>query len=87
MQGFLDRIEDGEQAVILIDDVQKALVIPLADLPKGSQKGTYLNIKEKGGHFKVVSIDERAMKREAEKSIRLMEKLRAKRKESKFKKD
>ncbi len=85
MRGFLDRVEDGEQAVILIDDIQKALVIPMAELPKGSKEGTYFNIEEKSGQFRVLSIDKRATEREAKKSTIMMEKLRAKQKESKFK--
>lgn len=85
MQGFLDRVEDGEQAVILIDDIQKALVIPMAELPKGSKEGTYFNIKEKSGQYRVLSIDKRATEREEKKSTIMMEKLRAKQKESKFK--
>src|SRR5690625_6510321 len=67
MRGFLDRVEDGEQAVILIDDIQKALVIPMAELPKGSKEGTYFNIEEKSGQFRVLSIDKRATEREAKK--------------------
>jgi len=85
MQGFLDRVEDGEQAVILIDDIQKALVIPIVELPKGSKEGTYFNIEEKSGQFRVLSIDKRATEREEKKSAMMMEKLRAKQKESKFK--
>lgn len=87
MQGILDRIEDGDQAVILIEEIQKALVIPMCELPKGSKEGTYFNVEEKGGQYHVLSINKEATEKEAQKSIDLMEKLRSKSKESKFKRE
>lgn len=85
MKGILDRIEDGDQAVILVEEIQKALIIPLSELPKGSKEGTYFNLNEKGGQFYILSIDDETTKKEAQKSMDLMEKLRSKSKESKFK--
>lgn len=78
MKGVLDRIEDGNQAVILIEEVQKALIIPLSDLPPKSKVNTFFNIKEHNGNYKILSIDEYATQKEAKKSEDLMEKLRKK---------
>lgn len=84
MKGVLDRFENNNQAVILIEEVQRALVVPKNELPKGSEVGTWFHIKEKSGHYKIISIDHETARREAKKSAELMEKLRARSKGSKF---
>lgn len=76
MRGILDRIEDGDQAVILIEKIQKALVIPVKDLPKGSKVNTFFRIKESNGNYEVTSIDHWATERKAKESEELLEKLR-----------
>lgn len=85
MKGVLDRFEDNDQAVILIEKEQKALVIPRKELPKGSKEGIWFHIKESNGAFKIISIDYETARREEKKSADLMEKLRAKGTGSKFK--
>lgn len=87
MKGVLDRFEDYDQAVILIEEVQKALVIPRSELPKGSKQGTWFLIEEKNNNYRIISIDHETTKRQQEKSERLMEKLRAKSSGSKFKRN
>ncbi|MFD1037490.1 DUF3006 domain-containing protein [Virgibacillus byunsanensis] len=86
MKGVLDRFEDNDKAVILIEEEMKALVIPAEELPKGSEINTYFNIKEKNGDYKILSIDQETTEKEAQKASNLMEKLRAKTSGSKFKK-
>lgn len=87
MKGVLDRFEDNDQAVILIEEVQKALVIPKKDLPKGSQQGTWFLIEEKNSNYKILSIDHETTRKQKEKSDRLMDKLRARSSGSKFKRN
>lgn len=87
MKGILDRFEDNNQAVILIEEIQKALVIPLSELPQGSKENTYFHIEEKNGDYKIISIDQETTKRQARKSEELLEKLRSKGSGSKFKRD
>lgn len=87
VKGVLDRIEDGNQAVILIDKVQTALVIPLEDLPKGSEVNTIFRIKERNGQYQIVSIDHETTRRQAQKTAELMEKLRQRSSGSLYKKE
>lgn len=87
MKGILDRIEDGDQAVILIEEIQKALIIPLKDLPKGSKENTFFHIKEFSGDYRIMSIDHEATKRKAKESEDLMEKLRKKSSGSNYSRD
>lgn len=86
MKGVLDRIEDNNMAVILIEQINEELIIPLHELPKGSKESTWFNIEKKGDTFKVISINSKTTAQEADNSADLMKKLRLKRKESKFKK-
>ncbi len=54
--GVLDRIEDGNQAVILLEELQQELVVPMYTLPPGSIPNTWLQIKIRGTcHFTVFS--------------------------------
>ncbi|MFB4168474.1 DUF3006 domain-containing protein [Virgibacillus sp. JSM 102003] len=46
--GVLDRIEDGNQAVILLEELQQELVVPMHMLPLGSRPNTWLQIKMGG---------------------------------------
>ncbi|MBP1949823.1 DUF3006 family protein [Virgibacillus litoralis] len=46
--GVLDRIEDGNQAVILLEELQEELVVPLYTLPPGSTPNIWLRIKMRG---------------------------------------
>ncbi len=87
MKGVLDRIEDNDMAVILIEEINKELTIPLHDLPKGSTESTWFHIEKKGDAFEVISIDSKTTSQEADKSADVMKKLREKRKDSKFKKN
>ncbi|HLR40835.1 MAG TPA: DUF3006 domain-containing protein [Virgibacillus sp.] len=86
MKGVLDRIEDNDMAVILIEEINKELIIPLHELPSGSKESTWFHIEKRDETFEVISIDSKTTSQEAEKSTDLMKKLQEKRKDSKFKK-
>lgn len=86
MKGILDRFEDNNKAVILIEDTKEEVIIPAEQLPKGSSENTYFTMEKIKDEYQVVSIDEATTQKEAEKSSDLMAKLRAKSKGSKFKK-
>ena len=87
MKGVLDRFESEDQAVILIEEIQKALIIPKDELPKGSEQGTWFLIEEKNNQYKIISIDYETTRRQQEKADRLMEKLQARSSGSKFKRN
>ena len=57
MKGYLDRIEDNNKAVILIEEKNTEIVLPVHELPTGITESTWLNIKRDKGSFKVISID------------------------------
>src|SRR5699024_11477327 len=86
MKGVLDRIEDNDMAVILIEEINKELIIPLHELPSGSKENMWFHIEKKGEMFEVISIDSKTTRQETEKSNELMKKLQEKQKQSKYKK-
>lgn len=57
-KGIIDRIEDGQYAVILIDRLQKEFVLPVAELPFGSKEGSIISIELSGSSIRVLSIEE-----------------------------
>ena len=86
MKGYLDRIEDNDLAVILIEDINEEIIIPLDQLPEGSTENTWLQLEKTDDSFQVIAIDDEKTEQETETSQDLMAKLRAKSKGSKFKK-
>lgn len=84
MKGVLDRIEN-QLAVILIEDINKEIIIPMKDLPPNSQEGTWFDLEELEGEIKIISIDHDLTQKEAQKSQDLLNQLRTKSKGSKFK--
>lgn len=87
MKGILDRIEDNNQAVILIEEIQETIIVPLEELPENSQENTYFHIEEKDGKYRVLSIDNEATEEAKEKSEDLLAKLRAKSSGSKYRRE
>lgn len=85
MKGFLDRIEDNELAVILIEEINEEIVVPLNELPEGSKENTWFHLEEVDGTFKVISIDDKTTRKETKRSEDLMAQLRVRSRGSKFK--
>lgn len=78
--GVLDRIEDGNKAVILVEEINQEILMPIGDLPIGSKEGIWflLKLDEESCHFVVVEIDGEKTKYQMNKSRKLLEKLRQK---------
>lgn len=87
MKGVLDRFADHDLAVILIEDVQKEILVPIQQLPPNSKEGTWFDIKEDNGEYQIVAIDVDMTKKQMEKSLNLLKKLRANSRGSKFKRN
>jgi len=79
IHGVLDRMEDNEQAVILIEDRGEELIVPKQDLPLGSKANTWFLIeKNNGGKLGRISLDYKTTIEEAKKVKRLRKKVRNK---------
>lgn len=78
-RGVLDRIEDERLAVILIEDMNKEIVLPILALPKGSKEGIWLLMTfEPSNNEWIITIDDDKTNRYRKKSFQLMETLRLK---------
>ncbi|MUK87703.1 DUF3006 family protein [Ornithinibacillus sp. L9] len=87
VQGVLDRFEDQNQAVILIEELKEELVVSKDTLPAGSEVNTYFTLeKNEDGDFTILAINEKATQAATNKTSNLIAKLRAKNQGSKFKK-
>lgn len=84
MKGVLDRFEDQEKAVILIEEIEKELVVSRSDLPKGSQKNTWFTIEKQDELFHIVAIDHEMTRKKAADTEALLNKLRSKQNSSRF---
>lgn len=71
MKGMLNRIEDG-WAVILIEEEQKELLLPVSHLPEGSEVNSWFEIELDGDKFCSISLDEesRAVKEKEARDLR-----------------
>jgi hypothetical protein len=74
-RAVLDRIEDGEFAVLLVGDAQEERIVPLHQLPAGATPGTWFQVGLEGDSLQWLEIDARetdeARARIAEKLERL----------------
>lgn len=87
MYGVLDRVEDHELAVILMEETKQEIVIPIAKLPPNSKEGTWFQLEEVDGTFRVLRIDKEKTKQKKERSTDLLAQLRARSKGSSYKKN
>lgn len=85
MRGYFDRVEDGQLAVILVDEIGEEFIIPVNELPEGSAAGTYFDLTIENGEIISIIPDRETTEIEKVKTDDLMAKLRAKSKGSKFK--
>ncbi|WP_047981809.1 DUF3006 domain-containing protein [Ornithinibacillus contaminans] len=86
MKGVLDRFE-GNLAVILIEEVQKELILDKEKLPKGSQVNTVFSIEQRDDDFHILGIDEKEEHVAKATTSDLLAKLRAKSNGSRFNKN
>lgn len=84
MQAVIDRIEDGV-AVILIEELKEEWTTDKANLPSGSEAGTWLTIQQTADGWEIIQIDEEATKAASASARNLQQKLQKKKKRSKFK--
>ena len=76
LPGVLDRIEDGQQAVILIEALEKEWVVPMHALPPGSKVNMWFDMKLNGEKFEVLRINHGATKKALRKGREGQRKLR-----------
>ncbi|MEH7177575.1 DUF3006 family protein [Neobacillus vireti] len=86
MKGYLDRIEDRQFAVILVDDLKKEFIIPSAELPEGSVENSYFDLTIENETITSIKLDEETTLSEQQKVDEMITKLRSKSTGSKFKK-
>lgn len=86
MQGVIDRIEDGI-AVVLIEAKNKEWTVEVEHLPKDAKEGTILQLEAESKIYKIIGIDEAVTKTATDKAKSLQNKLRTKKKTSKFKRN
>lgn len=87
MKGMLDRIEDGRYAVILIDEEKREVILPADCLPEGSEIHSWFDIELDGEEVKSISRNVEAEAAKEQRVDALMEKLRAKKRGSRFKRE
>lgn len=84
MYGFLDRIEDNDKAVILIEETKEELIVSIEDLPENSKENTWLKLEKNESSYNIIGIAEDKTKNEEESTSSLLNQLK-KKKGSSFK--
>lgn len=86
MKGYLDRIEDGEKAVILLEEQGFEIIVPFGELPDGSGVGSWFRISDEDGDFSI-QLDEAERQRKEQLAGKMTRNLRMKSQGSKYKRD
>lgn len=87
MRGILDRIEDGQLAVILLEEERREIVLPIHYLPEGSRVNSWFEIMMDGEEIISLALDEETAQAKEDEAETLMQKLRSRRRSSRFKKE
>ena len=76
-KAVIDRVEDGELAVLLVGDAQVERVVAISQLPSGAEPGSWLWVQFEGDQLIAARLDadetEQSRQRIAEKMKRLRE--------------
>lgn len=87
MRGTLDRIEDGQYAVILLEQLNQEIVLPVERLPAGSGVGSWFGITMESGEVMSITLDEKISSEKEDQASELLQKLKNKSSGSKFKRE
>ena len=86
MKGYLDRIEDLQFAVILVEEINKEFIFQKDELPEGTTVKSYFDLTIENDKITSIKLNEETTNAEQQKVDDMMSKLRSKSKGSKFKK-
>lgn len=84
VKGVLDRFADLDQAVLLVEELDKEFVLKVSDFPAGSKPGMWFDIELINNEVETLVINKEKTNKEFQRSADLMEKLRERSKGSKF---
>jgi len=88
MRGTLDRIENENLAVILLEEEQREIVLPVHHLPEGSRVNSWFEIVMDGEEMVSIALDEETAEAKEREAEALMQKLRSRRRgSSRFKRE
>lgn len=85
-KAVIDRIVDGQHAVLLVGDDEREIVIPIHLLPNGAREGDWVKVAFDGDDIKSIEIDQAETERVRERVRSKLDQLR-KRKKSNFRKE
>lgn len=87
MRGTLDRIEDGRLAVILLEEQRQEIILPIRYLPEGSRVNSWFEIVMDGEEIVSIALDEETAEAKENEAQELMQKLKSRRRGSRFKRE
>ncbi|MDX5475285.1 MAG: DUF3006 domain-containing protein [Bacillaceae bacterium] len=85
VKGILDRIVDGKHATILVEDFQIEFVIDASRLPAGSKEGSHFQLILNGKEITELTLDVQSEQESLDKVSSQINRLKAKSKGSRFK--
>jgi hypothetical protein len=85
MRGMLDRIEDGFNAVILLEERGREIIVPVSRLPEGTQIHSWFTITMEEEEIVSIEVDENLSQEKAARAQNLMQRLRGRKSSSRFK--
>ncbi|MFL2099527.1 DUF3006 domain-containing protein [Desemzia sp. FAM 23991] len=86
MKGILDRFEE-DKAVLLVEQLNKEWIVEVDRLPAGSKKGTWFTLDISGDEISSISVDQQLTEEKSQKINDLMQSIRSKSTDSKFKRN
>lgn len=82
MSGVVDRVVDGETAVVLVEEECLELNVPVDMLPEAAEEESWLSLEVEGKYVVSVEIDDETAEERRERIDEKMERLRDRGRES-----
>ncbi len=57
-KAVLDRIEEGQHAVLLVGEEEREFIVPVERLPEGAKAGSWLRVQVDGESLTILGVDQ-----------------------------
>lgn len=83
--GYVDRIEDGRFAVLLVDSLGKEFIVDISELPEGVSEGLYVKIILTDGEIREITAESEKTEAMEQKIADQLQRIKSKSSRSRFK--
>lgn len=85
--GYIDRIEEGRYAVLLVEALAKEIIVDVSELPEGAKEGTYLKVTLIDGDVQRMTINQKETDKMEQEIKEKLQRIQSRSRKSRFKRE